>query len=346
MLVRVRFILIRINLVFLGRSLLLVAPVTHRCFLRSGIFRHRFCFPFRRFFGDCFRHGAFRLDRLFVRDRGFTVRGITVILGWSLVRGFPLIESADAVEDRLSHSAGRIQQSLKRVSSPRAFKADFPIFSLLRGVVAVLFAGVLFIRFGLLNGLLIVKHDLIGKAQLNSLLGVQPGFIGHQLGDLVAGKPGLRLIGVHDALLDLVERGDGFLHRLRVPHGNGHRVVDHQHGHRGHHHTVTGHGDDGRGAGRNGVDLHGHVAGIIANHGVYLSGRKHVAAGTVDVDGDIPIFSIQVFPERLGGHTVRPEGFLVDGTFQPKDTAAAVIPDPTPELAHSGSSFLSIASFA
>ena len=216
----------------------------------------------------------------------------------------------------------------------------FPILFLLRGVVAVLFAGILFIRFGFRIGLLFVEHDLIGKAQFNRLLGVEPGLVGHQLRDLVAGKPGLCLIGVHDALLDLVERGDGFLHRLRVPHGNGDRVMDHQHRDRGHHHTVTGHGDDGRGAGRNGVDLHGHGAGIITDHGVYLSGCEYVAAGTVDIDGDIALFSIQVVPERLGRHAVRPERFFVNGTFQPKDTAAAVIPDPTPELAHSGSSFL------
>ena len=180
----------------------------------------------------------------------------------------------------------------------------FPIFLLLRDVVAVLFVGILHGRLDPGSGLTIVEHDLIGKTQFDRLLGVQPGFIGHQLGDLVAGKPGLRLIGVHDALLDLVERGDGFLHRLRVPHGNGHWVVDHEHGHRGHHHTVSGHGNDGRGAGRNGVDLHGHGTGIITNHGVELSGRKHVAAGTVDVDGDIPFFGIQIISERLGCHAI------------------------------------------
>ena len=88
-----------------------------------------------------------------------------------------------------------------------------------------------------------LKEDLIRKAQLHGLFGIHPGLIFHELCNAAVGKPGLKGIGVDDALLDLVEGADGFLHVPGVTHGNGAGIMDHQHGYGRHEDFVPGHGD-------------------------------------------------------------------------------------------------------
>ena len=201
-------------------------------------------------------------------------------------------------------------------------------------VISVRFLILLFLGLGFGFGLLLGKHDLIGKAQLHCLLCIKPGLVRHQLGDFVSGKAGLCHIGVEDALLDLVQCGDRFFHRSGIAHRNGHGIVHHNHGDRRHHHPVTCHCHHRRRACRDRVDLHGDSTRVIADHGVHLSRGKHIAARAVDPDGHIAVFCVQFFPELLRGYAVRPDGFLVNRSFQPED-AAAVVSDPTPKLSHS-----------
>ena len=206
---------------------------------------------------------------------------------------------------------------------------------LLRSViVAIRITALLFYRIGFGFGLLVGKHDLIGKAQLHSLLGVEPGLVGHKLGDFVSGEPGLRHIGVEDALFDLVQRGDRLLHRSGIPHGNRHGIMNHDHSHRRDQHSVTCHCHNRCGTGRDSVNLHGNGAGVIPDHGVYLGSGEHIPTRTINPDGHVTIFCVQFLSELLRRHAIRPERLLVNRPFKPEDTATAVIPYPRPELVH------------
>ena len=53
---------------------------------------------------------------------------------------------------------------------------------------------------------------------------------------------------------------------LGVAHGNGHGVVDHEHGYRAHQHTVARHGDYGSRRCRNRIDLHRDPALVVTGH--------------------------------------------------------------------------------
>ena len=83
-----------------------------------------------------------------------------------------------------------------------------------------------------------------------------------------------------------------------VSHGDGHRVMDHHHGHRGHGNPVTGHGHHRCGRSRHPVDAHFHVSRILLQHVVDLGSREHVPAGRVNPDGDIPFAGIQFLTKK------------------------------------------------
>ena len=148
------------------------------------------------------------------------------------------------------------------------------------------------------------------------------------------GQAALGGIGVDDALLDLVQRGDSLLHVLGVAHRNGAGVVDHEHGHRGHQHLAARHRNDTGGGRGNGINLHGHRTGVVTEHGVDFRCGEHIAARRVDPDRDVLRTGIQFFPERFRGHLVAPEGLIVDGALQPKHPAAGFVVNPVPEFLH------------
>ena len=148
------------------------------------------------------------------------------------------------------------------------------------------------------------------------------------------GQAALGGIGVDDALLDLVQRGDSLLHVLGVAHRNSAGVVDHEHGHRGHQHLAARHSNDAGGGCGNGIDLHGYAAGVVTEHGVDFRCGEHIAARRVDPDRDVLRTGIQFFPERFRGHLVAPEGLVIDGPFQPKHPAAGFVVNPVPEFLH------------
>nr|DAY84259.1 MAG TPA: hypothetical protein [Caudoviricetes sp.] len=238
------------------------------------------------------------------------------------VHGRLELRHTQTVQDVQTHLAGRIE---------RGFQMDALVILRLFLLIRLFFLLRVFLRFIRLHGF---KEDFIGKTQLHRFLGVHPGLIFHELGDAVVGQAALGGIGVDDALLDLVQRGDSLLHVLSVAHCNGAGVMDHEHSHRGHQHLVAGHRDHaGCGCG-NGIDLHGHRTGVVPEHGVNLCRSEHIATRRVDPDRDVAGIRIQFFPERFRGHLVAPEGLIVDGAFQPKHPAAGFVVNPVPEFLH------------
>ena len=159
-------------------------------------------------------------------------------------------------------------------------------------------------------------HHLIGEAQLYRFPSVHPGFSVHQMGQLGAGQSGLDFVGIDDGVLDAGEHLDGLLHLTCVAHGHGHRVVNHEHGHRRHEDLGTRHSDDGCGGCRDAIDLHRYIVGVVHQHIVDL-GRGHaVPAGRVDPDGDIPVPGHQLLLKKLGRDVIVKPAFLGDGAVQ------------------------------
>ena len=148
------------------------------------------------------------------------------------------------------------------------------------------------------------------------------------------GQATLGCVGVDDALLDLVQHLDSFLHILGVPHRNGTGVMDHQHSNRAHLDGISGHGNNGRRRCSNRIDLDRDAALVVLEHGIDLGSSKHIAARAVDPDGHITLTGIQLIPEHLRCNFITPERFLVDGAFQPKGSGLVTVLDPVPELFH------------
>ena len=159
-------------------------------------------------------------------------------------------------------------------------------------------------------------QNVIRKAQLHSLGGIHPGLSIHEMTELCPGQPSLDFVGIDDGILHAAQHLNGLLHFGGIAVGNGHGIVDHEHGYRGHQHLGTGHGDNRCSGGRNTVDLDGYIAGIIHQHIVDL-GRSHtVATGAVDPNGDITGTSQQFLFEQLGCDIIIKPAFLGDGTVE------------------------------
>ena len=201
-----------------------------------------------------------------------------------------------------------------------------PVF-LLIGFIRFLFG--FFLRLRLC---LILKEDFICKAQLHRLLCIHPCLIGHELCDLLAGDTALAHIGIDDAFLDLVKRCDSLFHIGRIPHGNRHGIVDHQHGDRTHENRVPRHGNHGSRRCSNRIDLHRDPALVVFQHRVDFSSGEDRAARRIDPDGNVTFLCFQLITECLWSDLVSPEIVLINRTVQSQHPAAAVIVNPVPKF--------------
>ncbi|AXB62521.1 hypothetical protein CDIF27640_03518 [Clostridioides difficile] len=184
-------------------------------------------------------------------------------------------------------------------------------------------------------------QDVIGKAKFHRLVRVHPGLGIHQMGEFSAGQTGLDFVGVDDGILDAAKHLDGFLHLCGIAHGNGHRVVDHHHGHRRYQHLRAGHGNDRGGAGCDAIDLYGHIMGVIHEHIVDLRRRHTVPAWGVDPDGDIAVPGHQFLLKKLRRDVIVKPAFLGDGAVQEqrpfrRSCLRCCLVLPLPELLHRG----------
>ena len=141
-------------------------------------------------------------------------------------------------------------------------------------------------------------------------------------------------VGIDNALLDLGQHLDGFLHVLSIAHRYRAGVMDHQHGNGTHLDNVTGHCHNGCSRCRNRIDLDRDAALVILKHGIDLSSGEHISARRVDPDGHIPLTGFQLIPEHLWRDLIAPERFLIDGAFQPEDSGIVTVFDPVPEFLH------------
>ncbi|OPZ19932.1 MAG: hypothetical protein BWZ04_02183 [Firmicutes bacterium ADurb.BinA205] len=86
-------------------------------------------------------------------------------------------------------------------------------------------------------------------------------------------------VDIEDALLHLVQKLDGFLHRFLIAESDRRGIVDHQHTRRSDQGFVASHCNNGSSTCRNAVDLDCDLALMIAEHCVDLRCRKYISAG-------------------------------------------------------------------
>ena len=200
--------------------------------------------------------------------------------------------------------------------------------------------------FGLLAGesisrnvrciLLGILQNVIRKAKFNGLVRIHPGFGIHEVGQLGAGKAGLDLIGIHDALLDLVQHFYGFFHICLIPIGHRHGIVDHHQSGRGHQHPGTGHRNDRCSGCRNAIDLDGHIVLVIHQHGINLACRNAVTARGIEPHSHGAFACKQLIVKHLRRDIiVKPRSFC-DGAVEFKNSlrpfVCLVLPFPEPFL--------------
>ena len=148
------------------------------------------------------------------------------------------------------------------------------------------------------------------------------------------GQSALGGIGVDDTLLHFIERMDCPLHVFGIAISDGAWIMEHQHCHRGHQHSASGHRyHRGSGCG-NGVNLDGDRPLIIPEHRIDLRCCEHISAGAVDPDSNVAAARLQFLTECLGGCLIAPEGLLINRAFQTEHPAAGFIMNPVPEFLH------------
>ena len=156
------------------------------------------------------------------------------------------------------------------------------------------------------------------------------------MGQLGAGKAGLDLVSVDDALLHLVQQLDGPAHFVAVAHGHGQRIVDHHDGHRRHLNLGASHCDHRGRAGVNAVDAHSYVRRVIHEHIVDLCCGHTVAARRIDPHGNGAAARGQLRLKSRGRDLIVEPAFLGNGPFQPQNARVwgGFVPDPVPEFLH------------
>ena len=132
---------------------------------------------------------------------------------------------------------------------------------------------------------------------------------------------------------------NGFLHFRRVTESNGHRVMDHHHGNRGHQNLGTSHCDNGCCGGSDAVNLDRDAALVVHQHIVDLGCRHAVTAGAVDPDRDVAGACHQFILEKLWGDVIVKPTFLGDGAVQEqsplrRSCLRLCLVLPLPELLH------------
>ena len=180
-------------------------------------------------------------------------------------------------------------------------------FALARFTVGVFFRILRVCRVTVRLFLFLCKEDLVCEAQLHRLLRIHPGLIAHEVGNTGVAESALRCVGIDDALLDFSQHLDGLFHVLGIAHRNGTGIMDHQHGNRAHLDSITGHCHNRCRRGCNRIDLDRDAALVVLQHGIDLGSGEHIAARTVDPDGNIPLTGFQLIPEHLRRDLIAPE---------------------------------------
>ena len=145
----------------------------------------------------------------------------------------------------------------------------------------------------------------------------------------------LDLVGVHDALFDLVQHADCLLHVGVVAVGERHGVVDHHQCGGCHQDGCPRHRDDRGRARGDPVDLHGDMSRVLHEHRVDATRCDAVPSGAVDPHRHLAAVGEQLIAELFGGDIIIEPALLGDRARKLKDSRCAFVfalVFPLPEL--------------